>query len=251
MASVTCPDWTASAPSPYSPSSPTHRAGLGAGRITRCRRLLHAERLHHHRPAARPAGRTGSLQLVDFWLRRARRLLPALFVMLAVVVGWVALFDRAQLAALRGMVASAALYVSNWWLIAQHSSYFSRFGPPSPLGHLWSLAVEEQFYLVWPWLLLLGPGASRAAAPRVGVTGWPRRPCAGRGVRDGDGAALPPRLRPDPGLRRHRHPGLRAAHRRGAGVRLAQPQAARRHEQGQQLAPGRRGRRRACSSSAC
>ncbi len=100
--------------------------------------------------------RTGSLQLVDFWFRRARRLLPALFVMLIVVVGWVALFDRAQLAALRGMVASAALYVSNWWLIAQHQSYFSRFGPPSSLGHLWSLAVEEQFYLVWPWLVLLG-----------------------------------------------------------------------------------------------
>ena len=100
--------------------------------------------------------RTGSLQLADFWLRRARRLLPALFVMLTVVVGWVALFDRTQLAALRGMVASAALYVSNWWLIAQHQSYFSRFGPPSPLGHLWSLAVEEQFYLVWPWLVLLG-----------------------------------------------------------------------------------------------
>ena len=105
--------------------------------------------------------RTGSLQLVDFWLRRARRLLPALFVMLTVVVGWVALFDRAQLAALRGMVASAALYVSNWWLIAQHQSYFSRFGPPSPLGHLWSLAVEEQFYLVWPWLVLLGLALSR------------------------------------------------------------------------------------------
>ena len=100
--------------------------------------------------------RTGSLQLVDFWLRRARRLLPALFVMLIVVVGWVALLDRSQLAALRGMVASAALYVSNWWLIAQHQSYFSRFGPPSSLGHLWSLAVEEQFYLVWPWLVLLG-----------------------------------------------------------------------------------------------
>ncbi|HEX3490041.1 MAG TPA: acyltransferase, partial [Streptosporangiaceae bacterium] len=100
--------------------------------------------------------RTGSLQLVDFWFRRARRLLPALFVMLIVVVSWVALLDRSQLAALRGMVASAALYVSNWWLIAQHQSYFSRFGPPSSLGHLWSLAVEEQFYLVWPWLVLLG-----------------------------------------------------------------------------------------------
>jgi peptidoglycan/LPS O-acetylase OafA/YrhL len=99
---------------------------------------------------------SGSLRMVSFWQRRARRLLPALFVMLAVVAGWVALLQRAQLPALRGATAAAAGYVSNWWLIAHNSSYFARFGPPSPLGHLWSLAVEEQFYLVWPWLLLLG-----------------------------------------------------------------------------------------------
>ena len=98
---------------------------------------------------------TGQLQLADFWLRRARRLLPALFVMLAVVAAWVTLLDRGQLAPVRGAVMSSAAYVSNWWLIAQHSSYFARFAPPMPLGHLWSLAVEEQFYLIWPWLLWL------------------------------------------------------------------------------------------------
>src|SRR5215469_3157607 len=97
---------------------------------------------------------TGRLQLVNFWQRRARRLLPALFVMLVVVITWVALLQRAQLQALRGAVAAAVGYVSNWWLIAQNSSYFARFAPPTPLGHLWSLAVEEQFYLVWPWVLL-------------------------------------------------------------------------------------------------
>ena len=99
---------------------------------------------------------TGRLQLTDFWLRRARRLLPALFVMLAVVAAWVTLLDRDQLPVIRGAVASSAAYVGNWWLIAQHSSYFAQFAPPMPLGHLWSLAVEEQFYLIWPWLLLLG-----------------------------------------------------------------------------------------------
>ncbi len=99
---------------------------------------------------------TGSLQMLDFWRRRARRLLPALFIVLAVVAGWVALLQRAQLPALRGAMVAAIGYVSNWWLIGQHSSYFAQFGPPSPLGHLWSLAVEEQFYLLWPWLLWLG-----------------------------------------------------------------------------------------------
>ena len=100
--------------------------------------------------------RTGGLQLGDFWLRRARRLLPALVVMLAVVVAWVTLLDRSLLPAIRGAVGASAVYVTNWWLIAQHSSYFAQFGPSSPVGHLWSLAVEEQFYLIWPWLLWIG-----------------------------------------------------------------------------------------------
>jgi len=98
----------------------------------------------------------GRLRLGDFWLRRARRLLPALFVMLIVVSIWVAISDRARLHDLRFEVASAVAYVNNWWQIFHHQSYFARFGPPSPLGHLWSLAVEEQFYLIWPFLLLLG-----------------------------------------------------------------------------------------------
>ncbi len=117
--------------------------------------------------------RSGRLGLGDFWLRRARRLLPALYVMLAVVTAWVALGDPGRLADLRGAVLSAIAYVGNWWLIDQHVSYFARFGPPSPLGHLWSLAIEEQFYLAWPWLLLIGlrlvPERARALAisPRL------------------------------------------------------------------------------------
>ena len=99
---------------------------------------------------------TGRLHLAEFWIRRARRLLPALFVMLIVVTAWVTVADRVRLGSLRGAVAAAATYSSNWYLIMVNQSYFARFAPPQPLDHLWSLAVEEQFYLVWPWLLLLG-----------------------------------------------------------------------------------------------
>jgi peptidoglycan/LPS O-acetylase OafA/YrhL len=98
----------------------------------------------------------GRVNLKDFWIRRARRLLPALFVLLAIVAAWSAIADRSQLTALRGDTVAAGLYVSNWWFIAQNASYFARFGPPSPLTHLWSLAVEEQFYLLWPWIVLTG-----------------------------------------------------------------------------------------------
>ncbi|TME48646.1 MAG: acyltransferase, partial [Chloroflexi bacterium] len=99
--------------------------------------------------------RTGRIWLGRFWLRRARRLLPALWVMLAVVAVWVSLVQPEQLAALRQDVVAAFAYASNWWYVFQHISYFASFGPPSPLGHLWSLAVEEQFYVVWPLLLII------------------------------------------------------------------------------------------------
>ncbi|HEX3608440.1 MAG TPA: acyltransferase family protein [Solirubrobacterales bacterium] len=114
------------------------------------------------------------MRLVDFWLGRARRLLPALFLMLVVVVAWVTIFGPAQPSKFRDAVIAAALYVSNWQLIFQHVSYFARFGAPEPLGHLWSLAVEEQFYIFWPFLLLLGtrfireaPGAPAGLRPRL------------------------------------------------------------------------------------
>ncbi|MGA7398186.1 MAG: acyltransferase, partial [Solirubrobacterales bacterium] len=108
------------------------------------------------------------LKLGQFWLARARRLLPALFVMLIVVMAWVTLGDPSLLGDLRGVAISSALFTSNWWVIFQDQSYFDRFGPVSPLGHLWSLGIEEQFYLIWPWVLLLGlkfvPGKKGVAA---------------------------------------------------------------------------------------
>ncbi len=105
--------------------------------------------------------RLGGIKLGDFWLHRARRLLPALFVMLGVVTAWVTVADRARLDSLRTAVGAAAAYFSNWYIIARNQSYFARFAPPAPLDHLWSLAVEEQFYLLWPLLLVAGLIAAR------------------------------------------------------------------------------------------
>ncbi|MDM5200702.1 acyltransferase family protein [Fictibacillus enclensis] len=100
--------------------------------------------------------RTGKIDFKKFWIRRARRLLPALLSMLFFVIVWILMFERSFLLDLWGNMLSVLLYVSNWWLIFHKVSYFAQFGPPSPLNHLWSLAVEEQFYLIWPLLLLTG-----------------------------------------------------------------------------------------------
>jgi peptidoglycan/LPS O-acetylase OafA/YrhL len=98
----------------------------------------------------------GRIKLGAFWLGRARRLLPALFVMLAIVIAWVTVFGPAQPDQFRKAVVSAGLYVNNWEQILANVSYFARFAPEGPLNHLWSLSVEEQFYILWPFLLLLG-----------------------------------------------------------------------------------------------
>jgi peptidoglycan/LPS O-acetylase OafA/YrhL len=98
----------------------------------------------------------GHIKLGRFWLARARRLLPALFLMLAIVLAWVTVFGPAQPDQFRKAVVSAIFYVNNWQQILDNVSYFARFAPEGPLNHLWSLSVEEQFYIVWPFLLLLG-----------------------------------------------------------------------------------------------
>jgi peptidoglycan/LPS O-acetylase OafA/YrhL len=95
------------------------------------------------------------LSLRQFYLRRARRLLPALVVMLAVVAAFMAIFAAADLGQARGDIAAALGYVSNWWYVLHHRSYFIAAGRPSPFQHLWSLAVEEQFYLIWPAVLVV------------------------------------------------------------------------------------------------
>src|SRR4051794_14477750 len=95
--------------------------------------------------------RFGGLRIGHFYLRRARRLLPALAVVLTAALTASA-FWRDQLTTVRAATTAALGYLSNWWLSFAHHSYFVSAGRPSMLQHLWSLAVEEQFYLLWPVL---------------------------------------------------------------------------------------------------
>jgi peptidoglycan/LPS O-acetylase OafA/YrhL len=110
--------------------------------------------------------RTGRIDLPAFWARRARRLLPALLVMLTtvlVVSRW--LLSAEELRALRGDALATIAYAANWHLM-DRGGYFAQTAPPSPLQHTWSLAIEEQFYLVWPILLLAVLAACRRFGDR-------------------------------------------------------------------------------------
>jgi peptidoglycan/LPS O-acetylase OafA/YrhL len=107
--------------------------------------------------------RSGAVRLGAFWARRFRRLVPALLALVAVVAVWVDVAGPAALKpTVRGQGIASLLYVGNWKLVADGTSYAALMKPPSPLLHLWSLAIEEQFYLLWPLavgaVLLLGKG---------------------------------------------------------------------------------------------
>jgi peptidoglycan/LPS O-acetylase OafA/YrhL len=109
---------------------------------------------------------TGGLRLGRFYLRRARRLLPTVLALLAVVTLASTSIWRDQLATLKDGVVSSLTYVTNWWLISDHQSYFVSTGRPSMMQHLWSLAIEEQYYIVWSLVMMTVAGvllASRRA----------------------------------------------------------------------------------------
>ncbi|MBO0691460.1 MAG: acyltransferase [Acidimicrobiaceae bacterium] len=111
-------------------------------------------------------GRSGDIALKRFWLARARRLLPSLVVLLGAVIVVSCLIARDALPGLRAEVPFSLLYVVNWWLIVRKVSAFASVGRPPLLIHLWVLSVVEQFYLLWPPLLLF---LLRRVSPRLVV----------------------------------------------------------------------------------
>ena len=146
--------------------------------------------------------RSGTIRLRAFWARRARRLLPALFVLLG-AIGLYALFfaPGGTQGPLRADGLSTLFYFGNWHEILANQSYFAQVAAPSPLLHTWTLAIEEQFYLVWPIVVVCVLKLSRS--PRVlflvavlGVLASAAEMAS----------PFPPWSRPEPDLLRNRHP---------------------------------------------
>jgi peptidoglycan/LPS O-acetylase OafA/YrhL len=100
--------------------------------------------------------RGSGIDLVHFYERRVRRLLPALLVLLLGVVVWARVWALpGELDGLRGEAMAALFYIANWWAIAHTDGYWDLDAAPSPFEHMWSLAIEEQFYFLWPVLFVV------------------------------------------------------------------------------------------------
>ena len=116
--------------------------------------------------------RTNTIDLIGFWGRRLRRLLPAVMVLLVVIVIFFRLFaDTGQWIIARNDAPWAQFYVANWHQISSGAGYWDAFAAPSAFEHLWSLAIEEQFYVVWPLLVTVAwrIGRTRALGVLAGI----------------------------------------------------------------------------------
>ena len=148
--------------------------------------------------------RSGRTDIRAFWVRRAKRLLPAALTLIVCVAGLAALIFKAdQLMALRKDALAAVFYVANWRFIYTKASYFALFSEASPFRHLWSLAIEEQFYLLWPLAILL---IGRRPRSLTWITGML---VLGSAVLDGDHRTC---FGSVAGILRHRHAGSDTAH---------------------------------------
>ena len=153
----------------------------------------------------------GGIDFKQFWVRRARRLLPALALVVVAVAIYAARYAMPiELHQLRRDALSTIGYVANWSQIFTHQSYFEQFAAPSALKHTWSLAIEEQFYLVWPLLVFaamrIGRGSKKVLLAGCAVLATASAVAMA--------ALYTPGHDPTARLLRHRHAGAVIAHRR-------------------------------------
>lgn len=97
--------------------------------------------------------RTATIAAVKFYIRRLKRLYPALVMMLLMTTTVILAFDQRLIFNLRQVILTNLTYVYNFWAIGHGQSYFQQFGGESPFTHLWSLSIEGQFYLIWPFIV--------------------------------------------------------------------------------------------------